>query len=160
MRATLLISPLTPEIVSIVERLGKPYIWTPVPKGLPRYRTPGACHANSQKAVFYDDRLRYVEGIAASGINGIYYWHAWVTLDGVHAIDLTLRGQSVRWSKRNLEVQRLNGTTAQFAEVMMQPATEYYGVEIPTVDIARLVSENNAHGFYLEEWAARHKAAS
>ena len=73
----------------------------PIPKGLPRYRTIGDCHANSARAVFADDRLTYVEGVALSARLGIWFGHAWVSIDHVHAIDLTWRGQYVRGSARN-----------------------------------------------------------
>jgi len=107
--------------------------------------------ANSAQAVFADDRLTYVEGVALSARLGIWFGHAWVTIDHVHAIDLTWRGQSVRGSARNKEAQRRFGTPLTLT---MDPAAEYIGVEIPRKDLAGLVIENEAFGLFLDQWAA------
>jgi hypothetical protein len=139
-----------PSVPDILRRLGKRYIWQPIPKGLPRYRTIGDCHANSVRAVFADNRLTYVEGVAL-GRHGLWAGHAWVTIDHVHAIDLTWRGQSVRGSARNKEAQRRFGTPLT---ITMDPAAEYIGVEIPRKDLAELVVKNEAYMFLLDQWAA------
>jgi hypothetical protein len=145
-----------PSVPAILERFGKRYIWQPVPEGLPRYRTIGNCHANAQRAVLNDERLTYVEGVALSRSIGTWFGHAWVTLDGVHAIDLTWRGQSVRWSARNREAQARFGKPP--LTDTMDPAAEYVGVEIPREELAALIVANKAHMLLLDQWAAR-KAA-
>lgn len=132
----------------IVDRLGKSYTSTPVPKGLPRYCIPKECFYNCQRAVMDDKRLTYVEGLARKGDHWID--RAWVTLDGVHAIDLTLRGRRARWSKANREAQRQSGTEAQLA-FTMDAAEEYRGVEIPRRELARLIMDNG-YGSLLIEW--------
>lgn len=140
-----------PRVPDIIEQFGKRYIWTPVPKGLPRFRTIGACHANSTMAAYMDGRLTYVEGLSRAPSTGLLVGHAWVTMEGVHAIDLTWRGQSVRGSRRQKEAIRRFGQKAD-PDHRMDPATEYYGVEIPTRELARLVWAQRAFGLVLDQY--------
>jgi len=122
----------------IIEAMGKPYAPAPVPNGMPRYRAAGCCHYNSWRACTADPRLHYVEGLArVPGINGDWLvGHAWVTLDGVHAIDLTWRGARKR----------------AHASRSLDAATEYYGVEIPHADVTRLYVENGGPYLCLADW--------
>jgi hypothetical protein len=73
--------------------------------------------------------------------------HAWVTMDGEHAIDLTWRGQTFRHAA-------LPGR-----DYIMDPSTDYYGVEIPTEDVARITSSNSCYGLILEQWEAARAAS-
>jgi hypothetical protein len=85
--------------------------------------------------------LRYVEGLARvlplESRREYLIGHAWVTLDGVHAIDLTWRGQQVTVDGRTFKAT---------------PATEYYGVEIPIYDVRRLFVENGNSYLVLADW--------
>jgi hypothetical protein len=150
----------SPSVPKILNRMGKRYIFSPVPKGLPRYRTVGECHRNSQCAVLDDDRLTYVEGAALSSL-GVWMGHAWVTMDGVHAIDLTWRGQQVSAFRPGARDGERIGARSYKPDdtITMHPAVEYIGVEIPTKDIAKLMCANQAHGFFLDQWAAQREAA-
>jgi hypothetical protein len=72
-----------------VLKYGRPFIGTERPK---RYLlgVKKNCFRNS----FYvaaAERGFYVEGYALSGPGGLFH-HAWITIDGIHAVDLTLRG--------------------------------------------------------------------
>jgi hypothetical protein len=72
---------------SIVLRHGRTFASKARPKGF-RLRAQQQCFLNS----FYladAERGIYVEGFAM--VNGHHFHHAWVTLDGVHAVDVTLR---------------------------------------------------------------------
>lgn len=140
----------SPRVPEILNRLGKRYISTPVPKGLPRYRTVGDCHRNCQNAVLADNRLTYVEGAAHTSI-GVWMGHAWVTMDGVHAIDLTWRGQRARLFRK--------GYGKDDATAIMHPASEYVGVEIPTKDVAKFMVANGYHALFLDQWIAQREAA-
>jgi hypothetical protein len=126
-----------PQVPNIVERFGKRYTPLAVPKGLPRYRTLFQCHRNSALAAFHDRRLTYVEGLARCPATGRLIGHAWVTMDGEHAIDLTWRGQTFRH---------------EGYDYIMDPPAEYYGVEIPTRELARLVGAQRAFGLVLDQY--------
>jgi len=47
------------------------------------------CFRNSQRLAI-DGRATYVEGLCVDGILGVAFAHGWLTLDGEHAIDVTL----------------------------------------------------------------------
>jgi hypothetical protein len=127
-------------LLDIIIKFGKRYAPIPIPKGLPRFRTPKACHRNACKAVLNDQRLTYVEGVAYGRDRDYGFAHAWVTMDGTHAIDLTLRGQKV-----------VHGGDIV---VHLDPPVEFYGVEIPPKDVERLMFTLNAEGFrfILQDW--------
>jgi len=153
-----------PRVPDILRRIGKRYLWQPVPKGLPRYRTVGECHANCQKAVLQDKRLTYVEGAALRSLNGVSLWigHAWVTLDGEHAIDLTWRGQRVPYFRKGARDGEHIGERRYKPgdRIAMDPAAEYLGVEIPTKDVAKLILANSYYGLRLAEWVAQRSEAA
>lgn len=72
---------------TIVLKHGRAFAPQRRPKGY-RLRTQKECFLNS----FYvadAGRGTYVEGFAM--VNNLHFHHAWVTLDGVHAVDVTLR---------------------------------------------------------------------
>jgi len=121
-----------PEEIGAVERLGQRYIPTSVPKGLPRYRAMNQCYRNACRAATDDPRLRYVEGLALQGT--MWIGHAWVTMDGEHAIDPTWRGQL-------------------YCGQRIDPAAEYFGVEIPIKDVWELWSKMGSMGLIAGEWA-------
>lgn len=68
---------------------GKPFTPTDRPKGM-RQRKAQHCYRNAGTHVINrPDASAYVEGYAM-GADGLCFEHAWITLDGVHAIDPTL----------------------------------------------------------------------
>ena len=139
-----------PVTADILPRDGKPYIWTPVPRGLPRYSRIGSCYENAARAVLEDERLFYVEG-AARRLEGSWIEHAWVTLDHVHAIDLTWRSHMIRGSaraRRAIESGVLDGRER------LPPGDEYVGIEIPRQELAELIVKNNCYGSFLPQWRA------
>lgn len=131
-------------VLEVLNCIGKRYgLLTPIPKGLPRYRTVGDCYANCQSAVLQDDRLTYVEGAALS--NGRWVGHAWVTMDGEHAIDLTWRGQRTRLFRKD---------SGKDDMTILSPGVEYVGIEIPREAIAKFIIENRCQGVFLDQWIA------
>jgi hypothetical protein len=81
---------------------GKAYTWTEKPRGW-RMKPLGKCFQNSALLAL-EPGVAYVEGYARRG--WVFWHHGWVTLDGIHAVDVTWRDAG--------------------------PETEYFGVEIPT----------------------------
>ncbi len=77
------------------------------PKGY-RKRRDQECFYNAQMLAI-EDRGRYVEGYAQSRHLNMLVHHAWITLDGVHAIDPT-------WQ---------------------EPGAKYIGIEVDTVTLAK-----------------------
>lgn len=135
----------------LVAERGKLFTPIKVPKGLPRYRTAGQCYRNAQAAALDDDRLRYVEGVARSHATNMWIGHAWVTMDGFHAIDLTWRGQTVPLCRKE---SGLTDTT------VMNPASEYFGVEIPTADVGAFLVASGWYSFMLSWSAERAREAA
>lgn len=66
---------------------GKLFIGIKPPKGFRRMRRKD-CFRNSQSLAI-EGRATYVEGLCL-GHSGIPFAHGWLTLDGAHAIDVTL----------------------------------------------------------------------
>jgi hypothetical protein len=68
---------------------GRPYVGISRPKGY-RKRKARACFWNAADLAL-NERGTYVEGYAQSPASGelLIIHHAWLTLDGVHAIDVT-----------------------------------------------------------------------
>lgn len=80
-------SPGNVRLQTLVLQHGRTFAPQRRPKGF-RLRTQKECFLNS----FYvadAGRGTYVEGFAM--VKGLHFHHAWVTLDGVHAVDVTLR---------------------------------------------------------------------
>jgi hypothetical protein len=53
-----------------------------------RQRAPKQCFRNASNLAF-DKKCLYVEGFALARVDGLMIHHAWVTIDGVHALDPT-----------------------------------------------------------------------
>src|SRR5262249_40923343 len=66
---------------------GHPYVGISRPKGY-RKQKAKQCFWNAARLAIYD-RGTYVEGYASGPTLGVALPHAWVTLDGVHAVDVT-----------------------------------------------------------------------
>jgi hypothetical protein len=71
-----------------VLKLGQPFIGIARPKGFLQ-RKPQQCFLNAFRLAL-DHRGVYVEGFVLSSTSHLNH-HAWVTLDGIHAIDVTLK---------------------------------------------------------------------
>jgi hypothetical protein len=88
---------------------GRPYVGVKRPKGYRKRKAKYCFHNAAMLAI--EGRGTYVEGFA-SFLDGMPIHHAWVTLDGVHAIDVT-------WTWRD-------------------PADcSYFGIAFPTQILAR-----------------------
>jgi hypothetical protein len=75
------------QVLEAVGANGKDYKPAVRPKGFRHQRKMKACFQNAAMTAI-DGRARYVEGIAQS-LAGDWMHHAWVTIDGEHAIDQT-----------------------------------------------------------------------
>jgi len=62
-------------------------------------------------------------------------------MDGEHAIDVTWRGQWVALFRDG------TGTT------ILYPADEYFGVEVPTTDVAGFIVRRKSYDSILADWA-------
>jgi hypothetical protein len=77
------------KVEEAVLKNGRPFVGIKRPSGYPLL-TIKQCFTNSARLA-YRERGTYVEGfVSVAGELPIH--HAWVTLDGIHAIDVTLRG--------------------------------------------------------------------
>jgi hypothetical protein len=74
-------------LAEAVLRHGRPYIGVPRPKGWRRH-AQRQCFRNAA-IVCFKKQCTYVEGFAIGRIDGLLIHHAWVTNDGMHAIDPT-----------------------------------------------------------------------
>jgi hypothetical protein len=83
------------QVLEAVSASGKYYKPVARPKGFRHQRKMKACFQNAAMTAI-DGKARYVEGIALFGDK---YWahHAWVTIDGEHAIDQTWTEPGVRY---------------------------------------------------------------
>jgi hypothetical protein len=105
---------------AVVEH-GSPYIGIDRPKGY-RPRAVKQCFVNAGRLAF-EDRGFYVEGFAMSSLGSPVH-HAWVTLDGVHAIDVT-------WANA--------------------PAHSYYGIQFPRIVLTKWTNRRGNWGL-LDPW--------
>jgi hypothetical protein len=99
-----------------VVRYGRPYVGVERPRGY-RQRARKQCFRNAGLLAF-DDRGTYVEGFVLP-IGGTKIHHAWVSLDGVHAIDPTLPNAS---------------------------ACRYFGIPFPVSALKRVLQERRYWG--------------
>jgi hypothetical protein len=74
---------------SVLDQRGTEYIAAPRPKGFRRQRSEGYCFGNAALIVLDHENATYVEGAAWSPSCRGAVHHAWVTLDGKHAVDPT-----------------------------------------------------------------------
>jgi hypothetical protein len=86
--------PPMPYAIQAVIDHGRPYVGIGRPKCY-RKRADKACFFNAADLAM-QDRGTYVEGYASFG-GGFPIYHAWITLDGVHAIDPTWRCPADRY---------------------------------------------------------------
>jgi hypothetical protein len=89
LRVRKVISPNCPDegMIEVIAR-GRPFVGIERPKGFRHQMKAKGCFCNAGR-VAMDERATYVEGFILS--LGMLIPHAWLTLDGVHAIDQTLR---------------------------------------------------------------------
>ena len=78
----------TPEVEKAVLAYGRPFIGIARPNGF-RLRAPKNCYMNAAVVAVDQGRGTYVEGLAI-GRGGLMP-HAWLTLDGTNAVDITWR---------------------------------------------------------------------
>jgi hypothetical protein len=85
----------TTKVEQAVLKYGRPFTGIERPKGY-RQRAMKKCFTNSAD-VADGERGVYVEGFALTPIAGKAVHHGWVTLDGVHAIDVTFKDAPKCW---------------------------------------------------------------
>jgi hypothetical protein len=116
----------TPNIDAIVLekviRHGKPYTHLPKPKYL-RWRKQKQCFYNSWMTAVKNPELLYVEGFILGTHDPIH--HAWVSPDGIHAIDVTLR----------------------------RDRGGYYGIGMPAGDASKLMMRGRCLRPALHDWS-------
>jgi hypothetical protein len=85
---------LKEQIKLLIGEGGREFIPTARPKGWRKMKDKH-CFGNATD-VALDDRGKYVEGFAVSATLGfLAVHHAWITLDGIHAIETTWREPGV-----------------------------------------------------------------
>ena len=77
------------EMIEALRDRGKEYVAIPRPKGFRHQKEKKECFYNAYSAAMKRRKVRYVEGVAFAPSPGIWLPHAWLTMDGVHAIDQT-----------------------------------------------------------------------
>ena len=110
---------VTLDFLAVLEKDGKQFTPIERPKGYRRQRRQGDCFYNAASIALRDPKATYVEGVAWS--MGCGFRHAWVTLDGVHAIDQT-------WPT---------------------PGDAYFGVAVPAKQLAHVISRSEYFGSIL-----------
>ena len=120
-------NPAKQMIEALCER-GKEYVAIPRPKGFRHQKEKKECFYNAYTTAM-NLRARYVEGLAFAAPHGIWFPHAWITKDGVHAIDQT-------WS--------------------YQEGLRYFGLELPIKEVASVAARRGWIGAALEpdSWRA------
>lgn len=76
-------------IEAVLLEHGCPFIGIARPKGFP-LRAPQNCYMNAAVVAVDQGRGTYVEGLALGRSGGLVL-HAWLTLDGTNAVDITWR---------------------------------------------------------------------
>jgi hypothetical protein len=112
----------SPGHLRLVSARGRMLLPAPRPKGYRHQKRPKECFSNAQITVFACKEAHYVEGVAV-GKGGSIVQHGWVTLDGVHAVDQT----------------------------RTEPALAYFGIIIPTKELAQIVCKRGYAGAVLDE---------
>lgn len=108
-----------------LQERGKKFVGIERPKGFRRQWRERDCFRNSTSVAFKDKRAIYVEGVAWD--LGCGFHHAWITLDGEHAIDPT-------WPR---------------------PGTAYLGITVPFEELCRATIGTRHYGAVIERLAAR-----
>jgi hypothetical protein len=109
-------------IRTVLER-GQPFIGIARPKGFGHQRRIKCCYSNAGD-VALSERATYVEGYARSRPHAWTFPHAWLTLDGKHAFDQTLR------DAEEFDYFGVVFTTKQIAEAVIR--RRYWGPLLPT----------------------------
>jgi hypothetical protein len=125
-------------IENAVLRHGREYIGIARPKGLRQQRARGLCFLNATDAAL-QGCAQYVEGFVMSRRVGIPVHHAWLSADGVHAIDQTLPDAPERAYfgipfsnavlERVIDVRRSYGILSLLAE-RPEMAAEFLGLDL------------------------------
>jgi hypothetical protein len=127
LRARVSSSPGNVAVEEAVLGHGRPYIGIRRPKNY-RPRAVKRCFANAANLAF-GGRGIYVEGFAVGSEDpDLVLHHAWITLDGVHAIDVTWRRQA--------------------------SDCHYYGIAFPNDVVRRLLLRRNYWAPVLDYWEA------
>ena len=111
------------DLLAALEKSGKEFTPIARPKGYRRQRRQGDCFHNAADIALRDPKATFVEGVAWD--MGCGFHHAWITLDGEHAIDQT-------WPKLGKAYFGIAVPTKQLAHVIAR--SEYYGSIITKLD--------------------------
>jgi hypothetical protein len=109
-------------LVRALEKRGKEYKGIERPKYFRRQWKQGECFYNAAEIVFKNPCATYVEGVAYHTVD-LGFHHAWVTIDGVHAIDQT-------WPK---------------------PGIVYVGIDVPTDQLLEALRHTDCYGHIIEK---------
>jgi hypothetical protein len=104
------------DLLAALEKSGKEFTPIERPKGYRRQRRPSDCFHNAADIALRDHNATFVEGVAWN--MGCGFHHAWITLDGEHAIDQT-------WP---------------------MPGAAYFGIAVPTKQLAHVIARSAYYG--------------
>jgi len=109
----------------LIRREGRPFQPRPLPSCYSR-RTPNQCFKNAYDMLLEDQNLRYVEGIATSGVLPVH--HAWNIDENDEVVE----------------------TTWQWREDYRPQA--YYGIVIPDDLVMTVVDATGYYGLTIDDW--------
>jgi hypothetical protein len=107
------------DLLAALKKSGKEFTPIERPKGYRRQRRLSDCFHNAADIALRDHNATFVEGVAWD--MGCGFHHAWITLDGEHAIDQT-------WPT---------------------PGAAYFGIAVPTKQLAHVIARTAYHGSIL-----------
>jgi hypothetical protein len=111
----------SPAVLAEIKKLGKLYVGIVRPKGYRRQWRMKDCFRNASELALRGG-CTYVEGLAISAISPrtkVAFHHAWITLDGIHAVDTTWKDAPDTY------YFGVSFTLKQLADAMVE--TGYYG---------------------------------
>ena len=127
-----------PQVTTALRKRGREFLWTPRPKGYRYKRAMKACYRNAAAVALKDFMLGqdngaiYCEGFARTFIVGHWVQHAWITLDGKHAIDVT-------WPDDD--------------DLMLPNERGYFGVTFELKEVSRaMIERDGIAGSLLAPW--------
>jgi hypothetical protein len=112
------------EMLEALRQRGKEYVAIPRPKGFRHQKEMKECFYNAYTTAMKRREARYVEGLAFAP-NGTWLPHAWLTTDGIHAIDQT-------WN--------------------YQEGIRYFGIQFPIKEVASVAARRGWVGAVLDNW--------
>jgi hypothetical protein len=103
-----------PEVIDALRGRGREYAAIPRPKGFRRQMEKKECFHNAFTKASKRKEARYVEDLAFTPVPCIWLPHAWLTIDGVNAIDQTWPYvEGIRYFGIELPFKEVAGTAAR-----------------------------------------------